>query len=53
MMLTRMRLVGVASLAAVLFCGCGRSHTPDARTNEGSKKVTFYVKDMGERLNLL
>ena len=52
-MLTRMRLPGAASLAVVLLCGCGRSHTPDARTAKGVEKVTFYVKDMGERLNLL
>ena len=52
-MLTNTRLVGVAGLAAVLFCGCGRSHTPDAPTAKGGEKITFYVKDMGERLNLL
>ena len=52
-MLTSPRLIAVVALAGVLFCGCGRSHTPDARSAKGVEKVTFYVKDMGERLNLL
>ena len=52
-LLTSPRLIAVVALAGVLFCGCGRSHTPDARSAKGVEKVTFYVKDMGTRLDLL
>ena len=74
-MRTRVRLFGIASLAAVLFSGCGSSSTSDARPVDGADKghggevaraqerqlvptpaiatVTFHVKEMGLRLNLL
>ena len=49
-----MRLVGVAALATVLFLGCGRSDTSDGfAPNQSAATVTFHVKDMGTRLNLL
>lgn len=53
-MLTSTRLLGVAGLAAVLVSGCGRWQAPNTPSTGGAeKKVTFYVKGMGERLNLL
>jgi len=54
---TRWGLIGIA---AACIAGCGRSSAPVVAPSApvappvaGSETVTFYVKDMGERLNLL
>ena len=47
------RLMGMAVLAAVVFSGCGTSSAPEPPRTPGSGTVTFYVKGMGERLNLM
>ncbi len=46
-MLSKAQFIVVAGLAVVLSSGCGGS------SDEGSEKVTFYVKGMGEELKLM
>ena len=46
------RQFGLPVLAAVLLSGCGGS-SPTATSPAGAQTVTFHVKDMGKRLELM
>ena len=45
-MLNKAQIFGAVGLAALLLSGCGAS------SDEG-KKITFYLPEMGKKLNLL
>jgi hypothetical protein len=56
------RIMSVTGFAAVLMCGCGTSTPPSPQRAGGTPTplagtetvmVTFYVRDMGERLELM
>ncbi len=46
-MLNKTQIFGAAGLAALLLSGCGAS------SDEGKKKITFYLPEMGKKLKLL
>jgi len=62
-MLTIIRLAAVGAVGILAWVGCGTSPVPAARPSSGptpnqaaaagTLTVTFLVKDMGQRLNLL
>lgn len=44
--------ISVAVVATVLISSCGKPAAPIRPAEAGTKRVTFAVKDMGERLAL-
>ncbi len=50
-MLSRVVVFAVAGLAALASPGCDGSS--GGASSEGTKKITFYVEGMGEKLKLL